>query len=291
VNKTLKACEMTELFDGLLLYEITLLMLGVLLFLILSIGLLFYIIKKEQIKKLFFFFIFPIIMIGYPSIKEVSISKDRFTLTKYQEEYMENPEDSLAKKKVEEFTAKLEDRASSPEDIVQISKSYLLLGENKKASSLADKALDKDGTTGTANEEARDIKKLAEVQERLRVSPLKEESRPAVTETKPAEETAVRPAETETSGSGGETATRPSTTLIDPSTVLTNPSANLHDQLTAEASSGEEGEKEEEKPLLEVNPKFIEINDVEVTKNLSKVKSFLLKRTIRNSETESEPNR
>lgn len=65
---------MKDLFDGLLLYEITLLMLGVFLFLILSIGLLYYIIKKEQIAKLLFFFFIPIVMIGYPSITQITRS-------------------------------------------------------------------------------------------------------------------------------------------------------------------------------------------------------------------------
>jgi len=67
---------MKELLDGLLLYEITLLMLGVFLFLILSIGLLYYIIKKEQTAKLLFFFFIPIVMIGYPSITQITRSNN-----------------------------------------------------------------------------------------------------------------------------------------------------------------------------------------------------------------------
>jgi hypothetical protein len=72
----LRVNEMKELLDGLLLYEITLLMLGVFLFLILSIGLLYYIIKKEQIAKLLFFFFIPIVMIGYPSITQITRSNN-----------------------------------------------------------------------------------------------------------------------------------------------------------------------------------------------------------------------
>lgn len=277
---------MKDLFDGLLLYEITLLMLGVFLFLILSIGLLFYIIKKEQVKKLFFFFIFPIIMIGYPSIKEVSISKDRITLTKYQEEYMENPEDSVAKQKVEEYTARLEKRASSPEDIVQISKSYLLLGENRKATSLADKALEKEDEEGTASEEARDIKQLAEIQERFTATPVRTESRPAASGTKPAEEATASPVETEAASSEATTVS-PSATIADPSMIMTNPSSIMNNQLTTETLSGEE----EEKPLSEVNSQINVIKDIEVSNNLSKVKSFLIKRSLQNSKTKSDSNR
>jgi hypothetical protein len=50
-------------------------------------------------------------MIGYPSIKEISISKDRIALIKYQDLLVENPSDSLAMEKVEEYTEKLEGRA------------------------------------------------------------------------------------------------------------------------------------------------------------------------------------
>lgn len=154
---------MNEIFSGLLLYELVLLLLGVILFLILCVGLLFYIIKKEQIKKLLLFFAIPILMIGYPSIKEVSISKDRIALTKYQERFIENPNDTVAKQMVEEYTEKLKDRAASTEDIVQISKSNLLLGKNKEAVEFADKAL----TREDSNEKAQDIKKLVTVQKAI----------------------------------------------------------------------------------------------------------------------------
>lgn len=155
---------MKDLFSGLLLYEITLLILGVILFLILSAGLLYYIIKKEQIKKLLLFFLLPILMIGYPSIKEISVSKDRIALVKYQDMLITNPEDSVAREKVEEYTGKLEERASTTDDMVRISKSNLLLGNSREAAYYANKALDKDST----HEQARDLKKLVSVQETLK---------------------------------------------------------------------------------------------------------------------------
>ena len=158
---------MKNLFDGLLLYEVTLLILGVILFLILSIGLLYYIIKKEQISKLLFFFIIPIVMIGYPSINQISISKDKLELTKYQQQLIKNPNDSVAMEKVEIITDKLEERATSPKDLVQVSTSNLLLGNNVKAVNLADKALSIDNN----NLAARDIKKLVAVQENINKMP------------------------------------------------------------------------------------------------------------------------
>lgn len=151
---------MEKLFDGLLLYEITLIFLGVLLFVILCIGLMVYILKKEPVKNLLFFFLIPIVMIGFPGINQISISNDKIELTKNQQKLIDNPNDSIAREKVEQITEKLENRASSPQDLVQISTSNLLLGNSEKAISLADKALVSDGE----NMAAREIKSLASVQ-------------------------------------------------------------------------------------------------------------------------------
>jgi hypothetical protein len=221
----------------------------------------------------------------------VSISKDRITLTKHQEDYMENPRDSVAKQKVEEYTAKLEKRASSPEDIVQISKSYLLLGESRKATSLADKALEKEDEEGTASEEARDIKKLAEIQERFTATPVRTGSRPAASETKPAEEATASPAETETTSTEA-TMGSPSATIAAPSVITTDPPGIMNNQLTTEAlSAEEEKDDKEEKTLLQANPQLNQIKDIDVTQNLSKVKSFLIKKSLQNSGKESDSNK
>lgn len=132
---------MKALLNDLYLYELVLLLLGVFLFLILSAGLVYYIIKKEEIKKLLLFFPIPILMIGYPSVKEITISSDKIAFSKYQEEYINNPEDTIAKQNLEKLTEKLEERAHSPEDIIEISKAKLLLGNSKEAVQYANKAI------------------------------------------------------------------------------------------------------------------------------------------------------
>jgi hypothetical protein len=154
---------MKNSFDGLMLYEITLLILGVILFLILSVGLLYYIIKKEQLGKLLLFFFIPIVMIGYPSITQITISNDRIELSKLQRKLLDNPQDSAAVQKMEQLTEKLEKRASTAEDLVQLSTSNLMLGNTDKASAFAEKVLDKDNS----NVVAQDIRRLAAVQEQI----------------------------------------------------------------------------------------------------------------------------
>ncbi|SHI62866.1 hypothetical protein SAMN05444280_10445 [Tangfeifania diversioriginum] len=238
-----------DLFDGLLLYEITLLLLGVILFLILSAGLLYYIIKKEQIKKLLLFFVIPIVMIGYPSIKEITISKDRIAFRKHLEEYIENPADSTSRRKVELYTEKLEKRATDSEDIMEVSKSNLLLGNPEKAVTLADKALQKDNT----NQEARDIKRLAETQ--LQVN----RNVSAMAQEEEAEQ--EEPEQEATLSESGNT-------------QIAEPASNLNNlQITGELS------EEAIKPVVSQNNlKVKSLQNVEVTQKLSNVKSFLLKK-------------
>ncbi len=125
------------------IYELVLLFLGAFLFLILSGGLIYYILKKEEIKKLLFFFPIPILMMAYPSIKDINISSDKIELSKYQKQYEENPKDTVALEKIEELTEELETRVSSEEDLVQISKSNILLGQPEKAIAAANKVIEK----------------------------------------------------------------------------------------------------------------------------------------------------
>lgn len=126
--------------NDLYLYEVILLFLGIFLFLILSAGLIYYIIKKEEFKKLLYFFPVAILMIAYPSIKEIQINNHRLELASNLERYVDNPNDSTAYKNVKEYSQKLESRANTKEDYMLLSKSYLALENPEKAIRTADKA-------------------------------------------------------------------------------------------------------------------------------------------------------
>jgi len=171
---------MKELMNDLHLYELVLLGLGIVLFFILSAGLVYYIVKKEEIKKLLFFFPISIIMIGYPSIQEFTISKDKVAFTKYQDEVIKNPKNIEATEKLSEVTEKLEKRAKTTEDIIRISEAKLLLGKSNEAIRYADKAIEEqekkeleenattvDNTSKRINITAKAIqlKKLAKIQD------------------------------------------------------------------------------------------------------------------------------
>ena len=169
---------MKTLIQDLHLYELVLLFLGVALFLILIFALIYYILKNQEIKKLLYFFPIPIIMIAYPSIQEINISKDKLALTKYQQEVKNNPNDTIARQELEELSEKLEKRASTPKDILEISKAQLVLGNSQKAIYYANKATEVEkeraaqkpnkqtvaATTAYANE----LKNLAKIQEQYK---------------------------------------------------------------------------------------------------------------------------
>ncbi|MGM0620925.1 MAG: hypothetical protein ACQETJ_07770 [Bacteroidota bacterium] len=254
-----------DLFDGLLLYEITLLLLGVFLFLILSIGLLYYIIKKEQIAKLLFFFFIPIIMIGYPSITQISISKDRIELTKLQNQVLDDPEDSVAVQKMEHLTQKLERRASTTEDLVQVGTSNLLLGNNEKAANLADKALINDNASAAA----RDVKELATLQESIKKNPVREEAVTATEEAAPEREEAVAAGE---ESNLSAVSPNPATTIMESPAVATIPQIR------------------DDTAKVMVSPQTKALQQMEVTNDLTKVKSFIIKRSMQNLNTTRDSN-
>lgn len=160
------------MLKNLFIHEVLLLILGSLLFLILSGILVYYVIKKEEIKKLLLFFPISILMIAYPSIKELNISSDRIELITYQEKYENNPEDTEAKEKIAELTKRFTPRANSEEDLILIGKSNVLLEKPEKAIFIAQKVIEnrkKDTTITTSNKsvkQAYQLKKIAEIQQR-----------------------------------------------------------------------------------------------------------------------------
>jgi hypothetical protein len=134
---------MEKLLNNLYLYEIVMLFLGVFLFVLLCAGLVYYIIKKDDIRKLLYFFIIPIVMIGYPSIQEIQIEKDKFALIKYTDRVLEDPDDKEAQRELQKVAQKLERRAKTTEDFKALSEANLVLGNTDRVIDLTSRAIDK----------------------------------------------------------------------------------------------------------------------------------------------------
>ena len=61
-----------ELFHGLYNYEIVLMVAGILFFIFLVLLLAYLVVKGKEYKQMLAFFVFPVIMIGFPGVKKIS---------------------------------------------------------------------------------------------------------------------------------------------------------------------------------------------------------------------------
>ena len=131
-----------DLFDGLLGYEIVMLILGVVFFLALLVVFIIRSVRNQSIKVLFAFFILPIIMIGYPSIEKISIGKDLVDIEKSIDRLEKNPNDEKAKTELSKKLKEIGYREfTSPQNAVGIAKAHKALGNETKAKSILNKVV------------------------------------------------------------------------------------------------------------------------------------------------------
>jgi len=132
---------MTNLFDGLFLYEIILMLLGSILFLVV----IFLIVKQKDINKNHLMGIgFSIVMIAFPSIKSFSIQDGIINIEKNLEQLKDNPDDAATKKTLEQEVGSIGDRpVANAKRLTTLSEANLELGKTQKAETLAKEALDK----------------------------------------------------------------------------------------------------------------------------------------------------
>jgi len=131
-----------QLFEGLLFYEIVLLVLGALLFLVL-LGLLIYsIINKRDIKVLALFFAISIIMIGYPSIQKIKFNEGVVEIEKRTKALEQNPADTTAQQELRKTLDDVEQRQiSDSSTLVKIAEAQVAVGDSAKALKSVDLAL------------------------------------------------------------------------------------------------------------------------------------------------------
>ncbi len=127
----------------LLLYEIVLLILGVLLFVILCAALVWSILKGESLKRLLLFFPIAIAMIAYPSIQEIRVEKGFVSITTQQDELEKDPHNEEAREDLKQQVLDLESRATSAEDYYKLSNAYILLDDPESAIRFAQQGIEK----------------------------------------------------------------------------------------------------------------------------------------------------
>ena len=84
-------------FDGLYSYEIVLLALGTLMFLVLLFAFVYSLVKKQALGRLFGFFLFPILMIGFPVVSSIKLMNNLIEITKATRELEQQPTDKSAR--------------------------------------------------------------------------------------------------------------------------------------------------------------------------------------------------
>jgi len=134
-----------KLFDGLYLYEIVLLVLGVLLFLALLIAFLVFVFRGRPYRGLLVFFAIPIVMIGYPSIKSIEFDKDVVKIEKFTRELKDNPTDPAVRNELGRAVNDVAGRPSSrPAKLAVLGSAQFALGNESAASETLQKAIQAD---------------------------------------------------------------------------------------------------------------------------------------------------
>lgn len=123
-----------KFFDGLYPYEIVLLVLGVLLFLVLILAFTLVVIRGKPYGKFFPFFVLPILMIGFPGVKTFEISESMVKIEKYTQALQQSPTDVKLRASLTKEVANLSARPlTDPQASISIARAQFALGDTTAA--------------------------------------------------------------------------------------------------------------------------------------------------------------
>jgi tetratricopeptide (TPR) repeat protein len=122
-----------KFFDELYPYEIILLVLGVLLFLVLIVILVVVVMRGKPYGTLLMSFAIPIVMIGFPGINSIEISKDLIAIKRNTDALHQNPTDKKSRDTLTIQVARVSARPLAPQDSVTLARAQLALGDNTAA--------------------------------------------------------------------------------------------------------------------------------------------------------------
>jgi hypothetical protein len=123
-----------QLFEGLQSYEIVLMIMGAVFFLILACLLIYLVLNKRSYKILLPSFIIPIIMVGFPGIQKITFDEGMVEIEKQTKVVNNNPTDAEAKTKLTAMLKTMEIRSiSQPANLRIMDNAYVAIGEPQKA--------------------------------------------------------------------------------------------------------------------------------------------------------------
>lgn len=156
---------MENLLAGLKLHEILLMFLGVILFLALVFILIWKVMKGTSIKSLAIFFLLPIVMIGYTSIKSIAWGDLKIDVNETARAVNNNPNDTTAANKLALLLQQMDlDRIKGdPQALLGVANAESALGNYDTALSIVNQSIE----SGGANAEAEKTK--ADIETKMRV--------------------------------------------------------------------------------------------------------------------------
>lgn len=142
-----------NLFDGLYLYEVVMLFLGVFLFVVLVLALVYQLMHKRNLLGLLAFFVLSIAMVGYPSIKSIQVQKDGVSIQKAVHDLQSDPAKPELRAQLQQEMAHIAGRPiANPKTLTSIASAQFALGDEKAAAQTVHKALQKDPKATGAHE-------------------------------------------------------------------------------------------------------------------------------------------
>lgn len=154
-----------KFFDGLYSYEIVLLVLGVVLFVVLLIVFVRQVFRGKSYAGLLPFFVVPVAMIGYPSIKSIEIDKDTVKIEKQTRALTENPTDAAARDALKKAMSGVAVRPiADARRLAALASAQFALGDESAATANVQKAQRVDPTAPDVSELQRKIAVLRDLE-------------------------------------------------------------------------------------------------------------------------------
>lgn len=158
---------MANLLDYLSLIEIVLMIMGVIIFLVLIFLLIWSVIKKRDIKFLLPFFLIPIIMVGFPSIKSIKWGNGQLEIVKLTAKLSENPHDPEVRDNLDSAITqfKSSSKLHSENALLTLVHAQYTLGKYDSAAVYVKKTLKKYPDSGKAKSLSHKIKRKLTIQQ------------------------------------------------------------------------------------------------------------------------------
>jgi hypothetical protein len=122
------------MFDGLHSYEILLMVLGIVMFVMLAVVMFLYVSRDRKLTTLFPLFLLPLVMIGFPAIQKISFGNSVLSLEKAVETLDRNPSDPRARAELAERVRLVAQRPTTdPKVNLTLALAYKALGQRDQA--------------------------------------------------------------------------------------------------------------------------------------------------------------